>query len=864
MTEKKSHKKIRSAGSLTPMMEQYHAAKDLHKDALLFFRLGDFYEMFFDDATTASQVLGLTMTHRQSTPMCGVPAHALDPYLEKLVSKGYRVAVVDQIGDPKKSGLTERQLTKIVTPGTILTDDALTDAANNYLTLILEEDDEVALSGADVSTGEIFYCLYEGKNLEQNLFDEIYKLSPREILIADDLTFSERLRKFVNQKLEACTFTKINADEKSDFMTKHFPADERPVAETAAVAVELLLNYLHKTVRADLNHLSKLTRLDLSSHLILDTTAIRNLEVIRNLRDGSKRGTLFAALDFTKTPLGARLLRRWLESPLVEINAINRRLDAVEELVKKFTLRQNLREVFREIKDLERLMTKIEVGSANARDLTALKVSLRTLPKISALMQDVSSDILMACRDGLNDYTAEIELIDRAVNEEAPITLRDGGIIRDGYNSELDEYRKISIDSRGFLQEFEDTERQRTGIRSLKVGYNKIFGYYIEVRHSGASKIPDNYTRKQTLANAERYVTPELREFETKILGAHEKIVTIEYNLFCEVRDEIKKRLPQIQDTAKRIALIDVIVSFAEAASINNYTRPDLNLDGKIQIKDGRHPLVERILTNELFVPNDTNLNPAQCSVMVITGPNMAGKSTYMRQVAMITLMTQAGSFVPAARANISPVDRIFTRIGASDDLVSGQSTFMVEMNEVAQILKYATSKSLIILDEVGRGTSTFDGMSIARAVVEYIDKKIKAKTLFATHYHELTDLAEKSARIENFCVAVKERGSEIIFLRRIKPGGADKSYGIQVAKLAGLPKSVMKRAEEILIDLESNAPIKSAVTKIPAQVEDVTQDLFLSQTVDEFLKVDVTTLTPIEALNELYELQKKFRNLKS
>ena len=864
MTEKKSHKKIRSAGALTPMMEQYHAAKELHKDALLFFRLGDFYEMFFDDATTASQVLGLTMTHRQSTPMCGVPAHALDPYLEKLVSKGYRVAVVDQIGDPKKSGLTERQLTKIVTPGTILTDDALTDAANNYLTLILEEDDEVALSGADVSTGEIFYCLYEGKNREQNLFDEIYRLSPREILIADDLTFSERLRKFVNQKLEACTFTKINAAEKSDFITKHFPADERPVAETAAVAVELLLNYLHKTVRADLNHLSKLTRLDLSSHLILDTTAIRNLEVIRNLRDGSKRDTLFAALDFTKTPLGARLLRRWLESPLVEINAINRRLDAVEELVKKFTLRQNLREVFRDIKDLERLMTKIEVGSANARDLTALKVSLRTLPKISSSMQGVSSDILMACRDGLNDYTAEIELIDRAVKEDAPITLRDGGIIRDGYHSELDEYRKISIDSRGFLQEFEDNERQRTGIRSLKVGYNKIFGYYIEVRHSGASKIPDNYTRKQTLANAERYVTPELREFETKILGAHEKIVTIEYNLFCQVRDEIKKRLPQIQDTAKRIALIDVIASLAEAASINNYTRPDLNLDGKIQIKDGRHPLVERILTNELFVPNDTNLNPAQCSVMVITGPNMAGKSTYMRQVAMITLMTQAGSFVPAACANISPVDRIFTRIGASDDLVSGQSTFMVEMNEVAQILKYATSKSLIILDEVGRGTSTFDGMSIARAVVEYIDKKIKAKTLFATHYHELTDLADKSSQIENFCVAVKERGTEIIFLRRIKAGGADKSYGIQVAKLAGLPKSVMKRAEEILIDLESNAPIKSAVTKIPAQVEDVTQDLFLSQTIDEFLKVDVTTLTPIEAMNTLYELQKKFRNLKA
>ena len=858
--EKKSHKKIRSADALTPMMEQYHAAKQQHMDALLFFRLGDFYEMFFDDAKIASQELGLTMTHRQTTPMCGVPAHAIEPYLQKLVNKGYRVAVVDQIGDPKAKGLTERQVTKIVTPGTILTDDALTDANNNYLALILEEDDEVALSGADVSTGEIFYCLYEGKNREQNLFDELYRLSPREILIAGDVTFIERLKKFVNQKLERCTFTDVDAAEKSKFLEKHFPADEVPVSELAANSVELLLNYLHKTVRADLNHLSKLTRLDLATHLILDTSTLRNLEIIRNLRDGSKRDTLFAALDFTKTPLGARLLRRWLESPLIDINAVNRRLDAVEELVKNFTLRQNLRETFREIYDLERLMTKIEVGSANARDLTALKISLRTLPKISAAMENISSDILLACRDGLSDYTAEIELIDKAIDEDAPLTVRDGGIINRGYNSELDEYRKISADSRGFLQEFEENERTRTGIRSLKVGYNRIFGYYIEVRHSGADKIPDNYIRKQTLANAERYVTPELRDFETKILGAQEKIVTLEYNLFCQVRDEIKMRLPQIQDTAKRIALIDVIASFAEAASINNYVRPELNVEGKIQIKDGRHPLVERILTNELFVPNDTNLNPARCSIMVITGPNMAGKSTYMRQVAMITLMTQAGSFVPAAAANISPVDRIFTRIGASDDLVSGQSTFMVEMNEVAQILKYATNRSLIILDEVGRGTSTFDGMSIARAVVEYIDKKIKAKTLFATHYHELTDLAESSERIENFCVAVKERGSEIIFLRRIRPGGADKSYGIQVAKLAGLPKSVMKRAEEILTTLENSAPEPVHDKKISAQVEDLTQDLFLSRSIEDFLKVDVTTLTPIEALNKLYELQKNFR----
>ncbi|MBQ7630716.1 MAG: DNA mismatch repair protein MutS, partial [Selenomonadaceae bacterium] len=560
-----------------------------------------------------------------------------------------------------------------------------------------------------------------------------------------------------------------------------------------------------------------------------------------------------AVLDFTKTPLGARLLRRWIESPLADVNAVNRRLDAVEELVKNFTLRQNLREILKEIRDLERLMTKIEVGSANANDLTALKISLRTLPKISAAMENISSDILLACRDGLNDYAEEIDLIDRAIEEEAPLTIRDGGIIKYGYDENLDEYRKISADSRGFLQEFEENERIRTGIRSLKVGYNRVFGYFIEVRHSGASKIPENYVRKQTLTNAERYVTPELREFETKILGAQEKIVTLEYNLFCQVRDKIKLRLPQIQETAKRIAIIDVVASFAEAATINNYVRPNLNFDGKIQIKDGRHPLVERLLTNELFVPNDTNLNPAQCSIMVITGPNMAGKSTYMRQVALITLMAQAGSFVPAAAANISPVDRIFTRIGAGDDIVSGQSTFMVEMNEVAQILKYATNRSLIILDEVGRGTSTFDGMSIARAVIEYIDKKIKAKTLFATHYHELTDLAEISAQIENFSVAVKERGTEIIFLRRIKKGGADKSYGIQVAKLAGLPKSVMKRAEEILKALEKDEPVKPAPTaqkSLPVQ-----NNLFIMPELKEFLKLDVTTLTPIEAMNKLYEL---------
>ena len=850
--------------NLTPMMEQYLSAKKQNEDALLFFRLGDFFEMFFEDAVTGSRELGLTLTQRQGYPMCGVPYHAVDSYLQRLVNKGYRVAVVDQIGDPKAKGLTERALTKVVTPGTILTEDALTNANNNYLALIYETDNEIAFAGADISTGEIFYCLYDGYSREQLLYDELYRLTPHEILIVNEPTFIKNLRNFSNLKLDNCAFTKIESDAEEfqkNFLTEHFAEKDLPVAESASDAVNFLLGYIHKTVRTDLNHLSKLTRLDLSNHLILDATTLKNLEIIRNLRDGSKKDTLFDVLDLTRTPLGTRLLRRWLESPLLDVTAIIRRLDAVEELVKNFNTRKTLREKLKEIYDFERLMTKIEIGSANARDLTALKISMRALPNIKQTLEKVSSDILVACRDGLGDFSDEAELIDSAISEDASPSVRDGGIINGGYDDELDELRKISQDSRAFLQEFEEKEKARTGIRSLKVGYNRVFGYYIEVRNSGANLVPANYIRKQTLTTAERYITQELKDFETKILGAQEKIVVLEYNIFCRVRDRIKTRLPQIQDTAKRIAVIDVVAALAEVAQANNYVRPELNIDGRIEIRDGRHPLVERILTSSLFVPNDTNLNPNLCDIMIITGPNMAGKSTYMRQVAMLTLMTQAGSFIPAASANISPVDRIFTRIGASDDLVSGQSTFMVEMNEVAQILKYATNRSLIILDEVGRGTSTFDGMSIARAVIEYINKKIRAKTLFATHYHELTDLADNSPQIENFCVAVKERGSEIIFLRRIQSGGADKSYGIQVAKLAGLPKSVMKRAEEILKTLENSEHVKPAETsKKFSESKETSSSLFLPQELKELIDLDVMTMTPIEALNKLYELQQQVK----
>ena len=851
--------------ALTPMMQQYFEAKKQHEDALLFFHLGDFYEMFYEDAAIGSRELGLTLTKRGNAPMCGMPHDAGDSYIEKLVAKGYKVAVVEQVSDPKLKGLTERAVIKVVTPGTILTDDTLHKAVNNYIALVLEAGEEAAIAGADISTGECFYDLYSGADRAQQLFDELYRLSASEILLVDEPTFRKKLDEFIKLRLQNCTVTRLKEidDNVLERLSEHFDEKFIPVAEPAARAVAILIDYLHKTVMKDLKHLSKLTRLDVLDRLQLDSSAMRNLEITRNVRDGGKKDTLFDVLDKTKTPMGTRLLRKWLEAPLTDIAAINRRLDCVEEFFNGYSLRSNVRLLLRDVRDIERLMTKVEIGSANAIDLTALKFSFRVIPKLIAAL-DVRSDILIACRDGLGNFDELIDLIERGVVENAPTSIRDGGIIKDGFDEELDEYRRIARDSKSMLAEFEDRERAKTGIKALKVGYNHVFGYYIEVRHSNASKVPAHYIRKQTLTGAERYITQELREFETKILGAQEKAIAIEYNLFVGIRDKIKARLEEIQNSARRIAFVDVTASLAEVAADNNYIRPELRANGRIDIKDGRHPLVERIIRGGLFVPNDTRLDHSACETMIITGPNMAGKSTYMRQVALITLMTQLGSFVPAREATISPVDKIFTRIGASDDLISGQSTFMVEMNEVAQILKYATENSLIILDEVGRGTSTFDGMSIARAVIEYIGQKIRAKTLFATHYHELTTLAEHNDKIKNYCVAVKERGAEIIFLRRIKAGGADKSYGIQVAKLAGLPRAVMKRAEVILTELEQHvevaqqaAPIEKASEAKPAKES---ASLFASSLAQELLKLDVTTLTPIEAMNALYKLQDQAR----
>lgn len=852
---------------LTPMMQQYLAAKEQHPDNILFFRLGDFYEMFFDDAKLAAKELGLTLTSRSGnkdkTPMCGVPYHAAETYINKLVSRGYKVAIAEQIGDPKAKGLTKREIIKIITPGTVLSEAALKDAQNNYIALVYEKAAQIILAGADISTGECFYGIYDGSNRLQMLLDELYRLAMPELLVVGKPSFNQALHEFTDLRLPSCAYTELAAitGAVDDRIIQHFDAANRPDNIAAKEAVATLLDYLHSTVMTDLTHLNKLTYLDASENLVVDTYTLRNLEITRNLRDGGKKDTLLAVLDFTETAMGSRLLKKWLEYPLLSIVAIDRRLDAVEELTQNIALRGNIRKDCKEIHDFERLLTRIEVGTANARDLIALKVSLKCLPQIQQDIAGVKAEILASCRQNIKSFTDLVDLLQRSLIDEPGISLRDGGIIKSGYNAELDEYRRIAHDSKAMLQEIEEREKQATGIKTLKIGYNKVFGYYIEVRNSGKDLVPERYIRKQTLANAERYITEELKEFETKILGAQEKIVNIEYNLFTEVRETIKTKLAGIQATAHEIAIIDVLTSLAEAAAAYNYVRPRMAESGEISILDGRHPLVERILTRDLFVPNDTKLNHKDCEIMLITGPNMAGKSTYMRQVALLTLMAQIGSFLPAREAVISPVDRIFTRIGASDDLVSGQSTFMVEMNEVAQILKYATKNSLVILDEIGRGTSTFDGMSIARAVIEHIEQKIHAKTLFATHYHELTDLAND--KIKNFCVAVKEKGTQVAFLRRITAGAADKSYGIHVARLAGLPKNVTKRAEIILQSLEDGSNADKVLAENTAASEKNTTapvmgSLFTSNLSSELLKLDIMTMTPIEALNELYKLQAK------
>lgn len=905
---------------LTPMMQQYQAVKNAHPDQILFFRLGDFYEMFLDDAILVSKELELTLTKRSTAgdgiPMCGVPYHAAESYINKLVNKGYKVAICEQIGDPKAKGLTKREVIKIITPGTVMNESALTSSKNNYIALIYEENHAIYLAGADISTGECFYSIYDGPDRCQLLFDELYRLMMPELLLIKPFSYERELKNFLSLRLNNCLVNELTeiTSQVEDLMLQHFDVHNRPDNKIAHKAIATLLEYLHETVKTDLTHLNKLTYLDSSKSLFIDTYTLRNLEITRNLRDGGKKDTLYDVLDFTKTAMGSRLLRKWLEYPLLSPKKINDRLDAVANLVSDFSLRNNLREQLKEIYDFERLLTRMEVGTANARDMNALKSSLYVLPAIKTSLAKATAKLLANIHQKISTYDDLVVLIDKAIVEDPSFSIREGGFIKDGYNQELDEYRNIAKNSKRLLQQMEEDEKNKTGIKSLKIGYNKVFGYYIEVRHSSTEMVPENYIRKQTLANAERYITPELKEFETKILGAQEKIVQLEYNLFTELRDILKTKISSIQNTAHEIAILDVLVSLAQAGDEYNYIRPKLLDDGTIHIKDGRHPLVERILNRDLFVPNDTHLDNAQNEIMIITGPNMAGKSTYMRQSALLTLMTQVGSFIPAREASISPVDKIFTRIGASDDLVSGQSTFMVEMNEVSHILKYATNKSLVILDEIGRGTSTYDGMSIARAVIEHIRDHIGAKTLFATHYHELTDL-EDDVHVKNYCIAVKEKGSDVTFLRRIIRGSADKSYGIHVAKLAGLPQEVVKRAETILIDLENTAPTKEKTTvsknnsdennidttikqdiaitndisqevnylqdnqndtetsdyqeKTPTLTANPTKKLKFMQVAEmptlfgvsistQLKELDLMSMTPLDAMNKLYELQQQ------
>ena len=790
--------------------------------------------------------------------MCGVPYHAVEGYIARLIAKGYRVAICEQVEDPKLAkGIVKREVVRVITPGTILYESALAERGNNFLVLIAEQDAELGLVAIDISTGECVWSLYKGADRYAALLNQLSRLAPAELILTGKLERWTEVNNFLQSRLANCTLTTFIADESAaanELLAKHFSRNDIPAEPVAVIAISRLLQYLHQTLKSDLSHINRLTRFNPQDFLLLDGTTLRNLEISRNMREGGKRGSLLAVLDFTVTAMGGRLLRQWLESPLLNLLEIRRRHDAVGEMVENPRVRSALRESLKSVYDMERILTRIEVGTANARDLTALRSSFEILPELKQCLCGLGSPLLLDTGFNMQTHTDCADLIRAAVTDSPPFSIREGGFIRDGYDLELDELRSLSRDSRQWVQDMESREKESTGIKSLKISYNKVFGYYIEVTHANTTAVPANYVRKQTLVNAERYITPELKEFETKILGAQEKIVNLEHHLFLQLRDFVKQRLTEIQTTARCLAVLDCLLSLAEAAAQYRYVRPTMTEDQRIVIREGRHPVVERLLAGEIFVPNDTLLDSRECEIMILTGPNMAGKSTYMRQVALFTLMAQAGSFIPAKEAEISPVDRIFTRVGASDDLATGQSTFMLEMTEVSQILKNATSRSLVILDEIGRGTSTFDGMSIARAVVEYIKERIHAKTIFATHYHELTCLAEWKPAIQNYSMAVKERGNDVVFLRRVIPGGADKSYGIHVAKLAGLPARVVERSQQLLVQIEAEATCQTPRQERPAEPAPM-GSLFQSSLSDELTALDTLTLTPLEALNILHKL---------
>jgi DNA mismatch repair protein MutS len=875
------------------MMQHYLKTKEENKDCILFYRLGDFYEMFFDDAKIVSKELELTLTGKscgleERAPMCGVPFHAADTYINRLVAKGYKVAICEQMEDPKLAkGIVKREVIRIVTPGTNIDMQSLDEAKNNFIMSIVYLADKYGVSTCDITTGDF---LVTEVDTERKLIDEINKFCPSEIICNEAFYMSgidiDELKNRLSAAVSAIDAWYFGDDLAKETLLSHFKTATLQALgldeyDCGVISAGALLKYLYETQKNSMDHILEIHPYSIGKYMILDSSTRRNLELVETLREKQKRGSLLWVLDKTRTAMGARLLRSYVEQPLIEKAEIIKRQKFIETLNRQAITREEFREYLNPIYDLERLITRISYQTANPRDLIAFRNSLEMLPPIRTLLQDVDGELADEIKADFDCLEDIYELIFSAVQEEPPISVREGDIIKEGYNEEVDRLRSAKTDGKKWLADIETKEREKTGIKNLRIKYNKVFGYYLEVTNSFKNLVPDYYVRKQTLTNAERYITPELKELEDTILGAEDRLVSLEYELFRELREQIAGNVKRIRKTARAVAKLDVFTSLALVAEQNNYCKPKINESGTIDIKDGRHPVVEKMIVNGMFIDNDTYLDNGKNRISIITGPNMAGKSTYMRQTALIVLMAQIGSYVPAASANIGIVDRIFTRVGASDDLASGQSTFMVEMNEVANILRNATSNSLLILDEIGRGTSTFDGLSIAWAVVEHISnpKLLGAKTLFATHYHELTELEGKLDNVNNYCIAVKEKGDTIVFLRKIVKGGADKSYGIQVAKLAGLPDSVIDRANEIVNELSANdiSDIAKNITvdrtagttrKKKEHLDEVDlaqMSLFDTASddsiIDELRNIEISTLTPLEALNKLNELQSKVKN---
>ena len=864
----------------SPMMQHYLETKKQYKDCVLFYRLGDFYEMFFEDAEIVSRELELTLTGKdcgqeKRAPMSGIPYHAADSYIAKLIEKGYKVAICEQVEDPKQAkGIVKREVIRVVTPGTVIESNLLEEKKNNYIMAIYKSGLYFGISVCDISTGEFLATQIVEHNNFARLLDEISRYSPAEIIVSDMMFNSKTEIEKIKERFE--TYISKESEESFDgeyellsgmyniIDDKNEKIKNLSDKKLAIYAINALLKYLEDTQKTSLDHINTIKIYNTTRYMALDINARRNLEITEKMRDKSKKGTLLWVLDKTSTSMGGRLLRRWLNDPLIDRKEINDRLDAVEELKDSIILRGDVVEALRKVYDIERLAGKISYGNANGRDMISLKNSVKQLPEIKKVLSTTGAGLLKEIYENIDTLDDIYEIIEKSIVDEPPIGVKDGGIIKIGYDPEIDKLKLATTEGKKWILELEAKEREQTGIKGLKVGFNKVFGYFIEVTKSNLSMVPDRYVRKQTLTNCERYITEELKNLENQILGAEERVVTLEYNAFCEIRSSIEKQIQRIQKTATLVSTLDVLVSFATVAEDMNYVKPEVDNGGVIDIKEGRHPVIEKMISNSNFVPNDTYLDEEGNRLAIITGPNMAGKSTYMRQVALITLMAQVGSFVPASYAKIGVVDKIFTRVGASDDLSMGQSTFMVEMMEVATILKEATKNSLVILDEIGRGTSTYDGLSIAWAVAEFIADKEKcgAKTLFATHYHELTELENKVEGVKNYSIAVKEKGEDIIFLRKIVDGGTDESYGVHVARLAGVPQVVTKKANEILQSLERRNVLNNKIIEQTPKKESADQiDMYnykIAEVAHEIDRIDFNQLTPIDALNTLVKIKEK------